>query len=237
MNPNRRPVLVTIVTALFVLVAGAAPAPAQSYRNMGWGDSTPGNMELLFDCQQPPADATLVVSFVSPVSDIIGITAVVDMCTQPNSLPDWWRFDLAGSCREGTLEVATDFAAGPSSHPSAWSGPVSTSLQILPGYAWNAAMNRFQVSIIPSTPATSLVVGEEYYAFKLRFVTPAGTCAGCPIHACFVINELTITSSSGNHETVLFNGYAKWQGDTYPGCPFVVPVAAATWGRLKASYR
>lgn len=236
MNANRRAVLITIVTACFILVVAAAPAQAQ-FRNMGWGDSPPGHMELIFDCQQPPPDATLVVSFVSPVPDIIGITAVVDMCTKPSDLPEWWRFDLVGGCREGTIEVSTNFAAGPSSHPSAWSGPVSSSLQIIPGYAWSAAMNRFRITLIPANPPTSLVVGEEYYAFKLRFVTPAGTCAGCPIHACFVINELTITSSSGKHETQLGDGFAKWQGDTDPGCPFVVPAAAATWGRLKASYR
>ncbi|MEO6462615.1 MAG: hypothetical protein ABIP29_06020, partial [Candidatus Eisenbacteria bacterium] len=170
-----------ILTALVVLVSGARPAQAQ-FRNMGWGDSTPGHMELVIDCGQPPPDATLVVSFVSPVTDIIGITAVVDMCTKPSDLPDWWRFDLVGGCREGTAELGTNFVDGPSSHPSAWSGPVSSSLGIIPGYAWSAAMNRFQVTVASSGPPLPLVVGEEYYAFKLRFVTPPGTCAGCEVH-------------------------------------------------------
>jgi hypothetical protein len=227
--------------ALFAVLMALAAIPGRAsaqYRNMGWGDSTPGHMELVFDCESPPPDVTLVVSFISPVTDIIGLTAKVDMCTEPHALPDWWRFDVPGGCREGLFELSTNFAAGPSSHPVAWGGALTTSVQVVPGYAWSDAMNRFLVTIaIANGKPPPLVVGEEYYAFKLRFLTPVGTCAGCDVHACFVINDLTITSSSGKVETFRNDGdYAMWQGQTYPGCPFVVPATSSSWGRLKATY-
>jgi hypothetical protein len=228
-----------ILAAIVTVAAGPGTAAAQSaIRNMGWGDSTPGHMLLTFDCQDPPDDATLVVSFKAPVSDVVGIFAKVDMCTEPNDLPEWWRFDVGGGCREGLYEVSTNFGAGPGSHPVAWSGAVTTSVNLVPGYLWSEAMNRFLVTVVSTNgQPMALVPDTEYYAFKLRFRTPKGTCAGCEMPACFVLNELLITTSTGKVETMLFDGWARWQGDTSPGCPFVVPALQGSWGRLKAAYR
>ena len=226
------------LVALAVTLASPDPAASQvASRNMGWDDSTPGHMVLTFDCQNPPDDATLVVSFQAPVSDVVGISAKVDMCTRPHALPEWWRFDVPGGCREGLYEVSTNFAAGPSSHPVAWNGGVTASVNLIPGYLWSDAMNRFLVTVLSSNgQPMPLVPGEEYYAFKLRFVTPDGPCVGCDVHACFVINDLTITTSTGKVETQLADGFSQWQGDTAPGCPFVVPAQPATWGKIKATY-
>lgn len=213
----------------------ASPASAQ-FRNMGWGDSTPGHADLSFDCGDPPAEATLVVSFVSPVSDVIAIEAKLDMCTLPSDLPDWWRFDVPGSCREGLIELSTDFTAGPSSHAVAWTVPTSNLLEVIPGYGWSAAMNRFSIRMYNTDlRPTPLELGKEYYAFKLRFPTPAGGCAGCSVPACFVINGLVLVHSGGKTETTLANGWAMWQG--HNRCPFVVDAAGTTWGRVKAGYR
>ena len=224
-----------LLAAAVVLSLLAGPLHAAD-RNMGWGDSTPGHMDLTFDCANPPAEATLVVSFVSPVSDLIGIEAKVDMCTKPSDLPEWWRFDVPGGCREGLIELSTDFASGPASHAVAWPGSTNQALQVIYGYTWSTAMNRFAVTVANGNGQPSpLVIGHEYYAFKLRFLTPTGACAGCAIPACFVINSLVLTHSGGATETSLADGYARWQGDN--DCPFVVAAAPTTWGRVKAIYR
>lgn len=222
-----------LAAALLSLPANPLHAAA---RNMGWGDSTPGHMAIDFDCAHPPAEATLVVSFVSPVSDLIGIEAKVDMCTKPFDLPEWWRFDVPGGCREGLVELSTDFTAGPASHELAWPASTNQSLQVIYGYTWSAAMNRFSIVVANADlQPVPLVIGHEYYAFKLRFVTPKGPCEGCAIPACFVINSLVLTYSGGVIETELLDGYAMWQGDN--DCPFVVAAAPTTWGRVKAIYR
>ncbi len=233
---NLRVILHTCIATLLLAASTPVGPVAAQARSMGWGDSTPGHSEIAFDCANPPAEATLVVSFVSPVSDVIGIEAKIDMCTIPHDLPDWWRFDLPGSCREGQIELSTDFAAGPSSHALAWSTPTSESVQVIYGYTWSTAMNRFSIVVANGNlQSTPLAIGKEYYAFKLRFPTPAGTCAGCSVPACFVINSLVITHSGGKTETALYGGWAMWQGNN--NCPFVVGAAGTTWGRVKASYR
>jgi hypothetical protein len=223
--------------ALLLVAALAAPAAAQ-LRFMGWGDSTPNHQDLAFDCANPPAEATLVVSFVSPVSDLVGVRAVIDMCTKPDDLPEWWRFDLSEGCRAGTIGATTDFAAGPSTHAVAWEGPTSVTTEVHFGHTWSAAMNRFVVTIANGnlTPIP-LVVGKEYYALKLTFRTPDGACPGCEMRACFVLNGLTPVTSTGEVETIMdYSNWTRWQ-DGKSGCPFIVPATAATWGRVKAAYR
>ena len=225
-------VLMTLLGATF-LVPDTASAQA---RRMGWGDSTYGHEGIAFDCNDPPAEATLVVSFVSPVSDIIGVEAKVDMCTLPSDLPPWWRFDIPGSCREGLVEVSTDFSAGPTSFTRAWPGSTNSTLNVIYGYTWSTAMNRFSILITnPSFVSTPLEIGREYYAFKLRFITPQGPCEGCAIPACFVLNSLVLTHSGGAVETSPDYVWGMWQGDN--DCPFVVGSTPSTWGRLKAVYR
>ena len=230
-----------VATSLvFALAAGSAgPAEAQ-FRSMGWGDSTPGHQDANFDCANPPPEATLVVSFSVPASEILGITAKIDMCTLPRDLPEWWRFDVPGGCREGVLEVSTDFSSGPNSYPVAWTRSVSTSLEVLPGYAWSASMNRFIVSVSTANGQPfSLQPGQEYYAFRLRFLTPAGSCPGCELPACFMLNGLTVETTSGPIEAGgnFYEMYGRWKYEVSGGCPFVVPAAYSSWGQVKASYR
>ncbi len=226
-----------LLFAVLLLPALADPAFAQ-LRFMGWGDSTPGHQDLAFDCRDPPGEATLVVSFVSPVSDIIGVRAVIDMCTKPNDLPEWWRFDLPAGCRYGTIEASTDFSAGPATYALAWSGPTSVTTEVHFGHTWSAAMNRIVVTVAHGNlQSTPLELGRQYYALKLTFRTPAGACPGCEMRACFVLNSLVLTHSGGELETEMdYSNWSRWQ-EGQPDCPFVVPVAPASWGGLKAAYR
>jgi len=226
-----------LCAALLMVAAFATPAAAQ-LRFMGWGDSTPSHQDLAFDCENPPAAATLVVSFVSPVSDLVAVRAVIDMCTKPNDLPEWWRFDLPAGCRYGTIEATTDFSSGPSTHAVAWDSPTTVNTEVHYGYTWSTAMNRFVVTVADGnlTPIP-LTVGKEYYALKLTFRTPAGACDGCAMPACFVLNGLVLTTSTGDVETIMdYSNWTRWQSGQ-PDCPFIVPATAVTWGRLKAAYR
>lgn len=237
MSPHRPPR--TLV--LLVLLAGFAAAPATSFaqaRHMGWDDSTDGHQDLAFDCNNPPAEATLVVSFIAPASDIFSITAKLDMCTLPDDLPPWWRFDDPEGCRYGLDEVTTNFAGGPATFPMAWTASTSIIKQLTYGYGWSTAMNRWEITIYNSnSTATPLVMGQEYYAFKMKFHTPAGACAGCATPACFVLNDLIVQTSSGAMQTVMtYENWVKWQGGQ-GNCPFVVPVLPQTWGAIKAAYR
>lgn len=229
------PILTTVLVALTLAVSDPAAA---ALRFMGWGDATPNHQALAFDCGNPPAEAVLVVAFEAPAAELYGITAQVDMCTRPFDLPEWWRFDLPGACRDGTLELSTDFAGGPATFAKAWSGPTSASVVTTFGYTWSNAMNRFTVSIASANGQPFAVVpGTTYYAFRLVFHTPAGACDGCALPACFVINSLVVTTSQGPVETQMdYTNWTQWQGGQLD-CPFIVGSAPATWGRVKAAYR
>lgn len=227
-----------IVGAL-ILACAATPGPAHAQaRHMGWGDSTNGHQELAFDCGSPPAEATLVVSFVAPANDILAIRAYVDLCTVPFELPAWWRFDLAEGCRYGTDELSVDFASGPSTFPVAWTAQTSATKLLQFGHGWSTAMNRWEILIHNANlQPTPLVQGQEYYAFKLTFRTPAGACAGCDMEACFVLNQLDVEHSGGVSQTAMtYENWVNWQGGQ-ANCPFVVPAASTTWGRVKGAYR
>jgi hypothetical protein len=111
---------------------------------------------------------------------------------------------------------------------------------VIPGYAWSASMNRFIVTVATANGQPFAIQPDrQYYAFRLRFLTPSGPCAGCDLPACFMLNGLTIETTAGPIEAVgNYDGmYGRWKHEVAGGCPFVVPAAPSTWGRLKASYR
>jgi hypothetical protein len=182
----------------------------------------------------------LVAAFEAPAGTLRAIVAHVDMCTVPSELPAWWRFDLPGGCREGTIGVSTDFSAGPSSFANPWTGPVTATVAVqFGGSTWSTAMNRFTVTVAGAGPGLFKVQpGTTYYAFKLVFTTPKGTCEGCAMRACFVLNSLDVVTESGfiSPTTMNYGNWTNWQGGQFD-CPFVVAAAPASWGRVKAAYR
>jgi hypothetical protein len=75
---------------------------------------------------------------------------------------------------------------------------------------------------------------------KLIFAAPSsGPCTGCTYPACFVINDaMTLIHSLGTAFVAAdgYNNYARWQGGQ-GDCPFIISVAAQSWGGVKSLYR
>ncbi len=223
---------------LFSLVSLSAPAAAQSYRYMGWGDSLHDpDTDLAVDCSALPATSTLVVSFEAPVGDLTGVSGYLDFCTRPYTLPEWWQFNLVGGCREGAYSVTADFSSGPSTHLDPWASGAMVDFSLEYPFG-GPAMGRiwFDISTADGMPVP-LQVGEEYYACKFVFDNPSVGCGDCEIPACFVLNGLVLHHSSGVAFTSMdFSNWAQWRGGTVD-CPFVVPILGTSWGSVKAVYR
>jgi len=222
--------------ALLVLVAAAGAEP----RFMGWEDTNVTDRDNSPNCEDLPSRSRLVVSFVAPpgIEAVDELNAVIDFCTAPDPLPEWWRFDLGQGCREDSMRVFIDFSNGPFTHPVLWPTDADVVTTFVPGFEGNPALARIAVTIRPGEISTGpLEAGTEYYAFGVEFGNPTTGCNGCDHAACFIVNSLTLTHSGGIYASDMdYRNYATWQGG--PGnCPFIVPIRQTTWGQIKAVFR
>jgi hypothetical protein len=229
-----------MLLAILVLGFLADPAGAQ-LRRMGWGDVGLDHRDASPNCSALPDENTLVASFVATgISDLRKVEGYVDFCTEPYSLPEWWKFDLAGGCHQDSLSLSVDFSSGPFTQLNPWVDGANVSFQFLENpMGEDPSMARIEFTVeskgVGNVP---LEEGKEYYAFKLRFGNPDAGCEGCQIGACFVLNGLLLYHSGEITPTEMdfYSNYATWQGGQ-SDCPFIVPTRQTSWGRLKALYR
>jgi hypothetical protein len=227
------------------LVVLAAPAMAAGV-NLSWNDCYPGGGTTTtnFSCDTDIGTHRLIGTFVPPagMDSIIAMDVVLDLCSMPEVLPDWWRVIVPGSCREDAVDVSFDFS-GRTACADPWGGQAMG--------LTNAAIEfqhytRLRVVMSCALPQqVEIVPGQEYYAFEIRIsnahTTGPDACTGCNLGACIVLNEIVLSRTNGA-AVVLTNPaddyMAVWQSSSlgYP-CPFIVPVKASTWGQIKATYR
>ncbi len=226
-----------LAIALFLLFP-APPALAQV--NLSWNDTGPGSVMIeQFPCDTNEGIHTLVASFRAPagVTKLTDIEAVIDFCTGQTDFPDWFRF---GGCRQGALAASVDFTSGPEYFDDFWAGRGAADV------AFSLRENNTGRIVVTASllegESGPLVAGLEYYAFKVtidnRATVGGGSCSGCMIPACFVLNDLRLI---GPGLDLRLNGPSRfyspgWQSNIL-GCPFIVPVEAVTWSTAKARHR
>ena len=231
------------VTAAFMMMASAAFAAGV---NLSWtACGAAGTDSKTFACAANTGSDVLVASFVAPAgtSGITGIEAVVDIQSSTPTMPDWWLFKNAGTCRQTALST---LSAGVSCDGDYWAGQASggISAYITP---YLAATNRARLLVIyavPSNLAGPVDVDVEYFAFTATIghakTVGTGSCAGCATPMCVVLNEIKLTQGVGIGDFRLgnaaVNNIVTYQGESAANC-LTVPVKNRTWGAVKSLLR
>src|SRR5262249_36835045 len=189
----------------------------------------------------------------------IGLEIVLDLASASPSLPAWWDLFNAGACRQSSLSA--DFIAADPLCPD-WAH--GQSLGGLASYCTlagqcsdhptdpNLARIKVAVAVAPNF-ARDLTAGTEYFGFNMGidFATTVGpgSCGGCTIPVCIVLNSINVVQKGGLHAQTLTTGtgpgsnFVAWQGGGMPsghgltGCPAATATRRPTWGALKSLYR
>jgi len=189
---------------------------------------------------------TLVCSYVAPCC----VTAaghneiVLDFQSMSASLPAWWGF-RPGLCRPSSLAQSPDFTTGPFTCFDYWGGlAIAGSLSDPPvGNRWRY---RALVAVVVGTERP-IPEGTETYADKIIInnarTTGLGSCPGCGIGVCIVLNSIKILQPPGTPGGNKFisapavRNWATWQGGIGTDCFAATPARNSTWGSVKTLYR
>ena len=245
---------------LLALVLLATTAQAGQGVNLRWdrclGDA--GVFNKSFACNTNSGSEVLVCSFElgEDMADVSGQEIVITLVTGGATLPAWWAFKNAGTCRQFALSMNT--AVSPAAvNCTDWAegGGVGGIGAYNIGVRGPNSARLLAVSAVPPEALKSLTAGTEYFSmnFPITHIKTVGTgaCDGCTVGACIVFNAVNITTPVlANNRTLNYatNGtdsfFATWQGGTisdYLGvhlpCPYPLPTKRSTWGALRALYR
>ncbi len=232
---------------ILLLACSAAVARAGGI-DLTWGAGCyPETPQVLktFACNTNSGSAALIASF-APGADapsFVGIEGTLVFQIQSTTVPDWWQFVNAGSCRQNALALSADFTAAPQTVcVDPWSGLAAGGVtSYLPG---NAAIppstGWLRLAFALANPVP-LFHGVEYYGFRttIQYVKSTGTgaCAGCAIPVLAALNTIRTAQNDGSHEddvTPITNACVSWQSGS--GC-LATPARNLTWGAVKSLYR
>jgi len=191
-----------------VLVALALAPPSVAIAggpgvNIRWDNcfDDGGLMNKTFACDTNAGQEQLVVSFVlsETMLDVSGQEIVVDIRSASATLPAWWAFKNAGTCRLNSLAFTVG-AVGSEVNCTEWSGGQAVGgigvYQIgSPGP--NGALLKAAVAV-PSTALAVLDPGVEYISGRLRInnvkTTGTGACAGCTEPVCIYLTSINVST-------------------------------------------
>lgn len=260
-------VLVVSILALATLPPRCAAAAGVSLR---WDNCTSdgGVANKTFACDTNTGSERLVMSFVlgSDMVQVSGTEIRLFIVPASATLPSWWEFKNAGTCR--TTALTLSFAPPSGVTCADWSNGIvsggigSYTNSLIP------APNGVQLLLAAAVPPTALAdlfADQEYLAGTLVIshakTVGAGACGGCDQPVCIVLDRLNVTTPVLANNVFLFGpafgaggDFAHWQngqetntGTTCgqnSGCSHQfscqlssTPTRASTWGAVKALYR
>lgn len=227
--------------------AHAAPGVNLRWTNC-FGDG--GAFNRNFACNTNTGNNLLVGSFVlgQPVPQASGNQMFVDLAAASATLPNWWQFRVAGTCRETSLSinsvvppaavVCVDWA-------NAQAGIAVASYTM--GFNGPATARVAMVSAVIASAAVNLVANQEYFSFNLVInnakTVGTGSCAGCTIPVCLRLASLKVTTPTPANDVTLSaptNGtdsnFVTWQSGG-AACLAATLTRQETWGAVKSLYR
>ena len=237
--------------ALSATVASAAGVNLAWLRCFGEGS---GTQNRTFACASNTGSNLAVGSFIAPAGTqgVSGNEVVIDLQSQGTVLPAWWQLRGTGQCRGvGTPALSVNFVAN---------GADAVCIDEFGGggaggigaytVGYGGALNRARLTMAIATAAPApLDADVEYFAFNMIITNTksvgTGSCAGCSIPVCIVLNSIKLTQGVGVGDFTLSqpgdpsSNDIAWQGGAIggPGCPAATPTKNATWGSVKSLYR
>lgn len=236
-----------LLVVLFFL-ASTRLASAQSGTNLKWSDcGASGQAMRTFACNTNTGSHTLVGSFVSGVelTQVIGMSAVLDLCSMDPVLPGWWQMGGPATCRPSAISASFDFTASTMSCADYWQGQAQGGMSYTFGANWGFNGARMLiVCAIPPAAASTMDGSVEYYGFRVTIQnhasTGTGACSRCGAGVCLILNSVELEQPAGVGDVIIvdpiLSNYVLWQSYV-AGCPFIVPTERKSWGLIKSLYR
>ena len=241
------------ITCVFLTLTAGVAAAGGGGLNLGWGacGGHPASLNADFACNTNTGAHSLWGSFVAPsfVTAMTGSEMVLDLQAASAEVPAWWAMRPSGTCRSGSLSSNFDFTtADPVCHDY-WQGVgVGGHVQDPIVAGQNRTRFRLIAAIAQGSPEiTAIPEGLEVYSFKLNInharTTGAGSCPGCQVAACIVLNSIKLYQPADNPggnkfiSALAVRNFVTWQGGLGTYCLDVTPARNTTWGSVKALYR
>ena len=217
-----------------------------------------GTVNKDFACDTNTGSETLVGSFMLsvPSPSTSGLEIVLTLASASPTLPAWWQFRNAGTCRLSSLAMTLAPPAG-SANCADWA-PLGNSAGGIAAYTnYNGTlypnmMRLISAVAVPSTNLVDLTTDQEYFAFQYNInhakTTGTGACGGCTTPMCIVLQKIDVVTPTSHQALSTWwmspdALYATWQGGSGvttflgTGCPAATPTRNATWSGVKALYR
>ena len=233
------------------LIAISATTAFAAGINLSYNDcGTFGTENKTFACNTNSGNSIMVASFVAPagIGQYLSCESNLEIQTDSATLPDWWQFKNAGTCRSASLSLSGDFTSGPFNCTDFFAGAAAGGIGAYnPGYTLPNRARIVLVLAVPSANAGPLNEGEQYYAYKLTFNNAksigTGSCAGCLTPACINTRFIKLVQPLGapGGDVTVSNpadrAYVRWQSASAATCVGATPTRNSTWGSVKALYR
>ena len=249
---KRVTLLCGLLLALTATVASAAGVGIRWTECIGDG----GLLNRNFACNVNTGSNVLVGTFQLGAAGLLhtsGEEIVIDLGSASATLPAWWQFKNAGTCRAGSLAIGN---APPASAAICldWAGGLSGGIGVGAYNIGARGANTARIvaaGAVPPDALQDLGGGQEYFAFTITInnLKTVNSCAGCQTAVCIVFNSLNMTTPVLANNVLLSgpsNGtdadFCTWQGGAgvvvggTPGCGAATPTKNATWGAVKSLY-
>ena len=233
-----------LLLALVLIATGAHAAPGFNIRwDRCYGDA--GTVNKTFACDTNTGSDAFVVSFElgAEILQASGQEFTLDVRADSATLPAWWAFINAGTCRRLSLSVST--VLPPTAVTcSDWSSGASFGIGDYDIGVPQANSARLKVATaVPVESLAHLFPGTEYFSFSLAInhdkTVGTGACAGCTVPVCIVYALGKITTPVAANDVFLQPNtfFVAWQSPFALSCSRPVPTLRASWGAVKALYR
>ena len=230
-----------------LLLANATEAFAAGL-NLRWSAcaADAGVQNHTFACDTNIGSNTMVGSFVLD-HDMLCVGAsesVVDLSAAGASLPDWWRYSSAGTCRQAALSIA---ARNGTDCPDMFEAQGSMNIAAYQvGLHGENSARILSVNGLQITVCLSLVASQEYgiahWTIQNSKTVGSGSCTGCVTPTCIVFNSANIYGCCSSVTTLTTeasagSNYITWQGGGGTSCPTATHTKQSSWGSVKSLYR
>jgi hypothetical protein len=242
-----------------LLALSASGAAAQQIQ-VKWNDCAldGGAATKTSTCLSNSGVNRVVVSYTppAPLADFVAIDGTLDLQFDNGTVPQWWQFKNAGSCRINAAGISIDVNTLPNSFTcvDTWDGG-NGAIGLFTGYGPEFGGQPYRARAVfaiarPADAPMALAAGTNYFGWvwtisNANTVAPSVICAGCadPVAVWAPTMVLSGISNGGNSAAAApivltaspddGQSCVSWNSGSCEG----TPTRATTWGNVKAMYR
>jgi len=215
--------LLCAAPALIIADPVAAAAVSPPGVNLRWdqcyGDG--GVSNKTFACDTNTGSERIVASFelAAPMPTVSGTEFIIDIGTASPTMPTWWQFRSAGSCRQASLQLSLIPPPGAASCVDWASGTASGGIGAYNvGLHGPNAARMIGAIAVPPSGLVALDPGIEYLlgSFTINHAKTVGpgACTGCDAPVCIFLSRVMVTTPVLANNTQLNYG-ANYSGSQY----------------------